>query len=144
MREQNVRTYKSHQCRTAFTNGYENKIGDNCQSHNPAIHIEFHQPALAFISKIEVQRDHPKFPGNVQQIEASFIDANGSTILDAVSDTPITWSSPEDRPIITGFWKNMRGVIVKVLKTDNQQTVQRWRVMITGCYTEGMAIEIII
>jgi hypothetical protein len=61
-------------------------------------------------------------------------------IKDEVSGEPITWTSPEDNPIINGYFKNVRGLILKVLKTDKNQPVRRLRVEITGCYSAGLNI----
>ena len=120
-----------------MTQGYENLRGENCNMQNPEIAIRFKQPNLAYISKIEIQRENEKTPGNVRQIEATFYDANNSLILDDITDDPVKWRSPDNEPTIWGYFRNIRGLNLKVLRTDNNDTVRRLRVKITGCYREG-------
>ncbi len=130
-------------CLSSIGSSYENDKGDNCAINNPDILITFKKPNLVYISKVQIQREtfrYPANPGNIRQIEAIFLDANNSMIKDEVSGEPITWTSPEDNPIINGYFKNVRGLILKVLKTDKNQPVRRLRVEITGCYSAGLNI----
>lgn len=118
--------------------GYENKSGSNCPLKNPEVLIRFRQPNLAYISKVEVQRDYLNLQGNVQQIEAVFLNAHNSIIKNEVTGQPIKWTSSNDTPIIKGYFRDVRGLQVKVLKTDNNENVKRLRLKITGCYSLGL------
>ena len=127
-----------------MSQGYENLRGESCALQNPEIEITFKKPNLAYISKIEIQRDNAKNPGNVQQFEVSMVDANNQVILDAVTDKPAVWKSSENVPILWGDFRNIRGLKLKILKTDNDQNVRGLRIKITGCYSSGMRLFIII
>ncbi|CAF3672957.1 unnamed protein product, partial [Rotaria socialis] len=137
MYPQNLETYKflSSGCSSDMTQAYENLPGENCQEKNPAILIKFQQPNLAYISTIEYQREYGQYPGNVRQIEAIFFDANNSIIFDEITGEPIRWISSENKPIISGDFQDVRGLILKVLKTDNDTNAQRIRVIMNGCYS---------
>jgi hypothetical protein len=142
MTPDNVKTYAfiSGACFSDMTQGYENRRGENCFSANPEVKIRFKEPNLAYVSKVEIQRESAQNPGNIRQIEAVFYNANDSAIVDEVSGDPVRWRSPENEPIINGYFKDVRGLNFKVLRTDNNGTIQRLRVKITGCYTAGMII----
>jgi hypothetical protein len=129
--------FTTPQCFTDMTQGYENLRGENCNTQQPEVQIRFKQPNLAYISKIDVQRESAKNPGNVRQIEVTFYDANNSLILDEITGNPVTWKSPEKDPTIWGYFKDVRGLNVKVIGTDNNENVRRLRVRILGCYTAG-------
>ena len=135
----NLATYKfiSQECLTDATQAFENLRGANCDLPNPEVLIKFKQPSRAYVSKVEVQRENDKYPGNVRQIEAVFYDANDSLVLDEVSGEPARWRSPENKPIIIGDFKDVRGLALKVLKTDNGSNVRRLRIKVTGCYSAG-------
>lgn len=143
MQPYNLETYKflSPECFSDMTQGYENLRGENCQSQKPEVLIKFQQPNRAYISKIEIQRENPKYPGNVRQIEATFLDANNSVISDEITGEPIRWTSSEVEPVIIGDFQDVRGLILKVLKTDNNENIKRFRVKITGCYSAGLKIK---
>jgi hypothetical protein len=132
--------FSSILCLSTMGNAYENGTGESCSLKNPEILIKFKQPNLASVSKVEVQRESLRYPGNVRQIQAAFISVNGSIIVDEVTGQPINWTSPEDNPIITGYFNDVRGLTLKVLKTDNNVAVQRLRVKVTGCYSLGSKI----
>lgn len=130
--------FMNSSCLSTLGNGYENQRGDSCAIPDPYVLIKFKTPNLAYISKIQVQRDVPEFSsGNVRQIEALFIDANDSIIVNEITGEPVAWRSPEDDPTIRGYFPDIRGVILKVLRTDNGASVRRLRVRITGCYALG-------
>jgi len=137
----NIETYKfsNATCFSDLGSGYENERGDDCALPNPQILIKFKRPTLAYISKVQVQRDVPGNPsGNVQQIEALFLNANDSIITNEITGEPVGWTSPEDNPTIVGYFKDVRGLIIKVLKTDKNQNVRKFRARITGCYSRGL------
>ncbi len=140
----NVDTYKfsNETCFSNLGNGYENKQGDNCALlPNPQVLIKFKKSTVAQISKVQVQRDAPGYPsGNVRQIEVLFLNANGSLITNEITGEPVEWTSPEDNPTVVGYFKDIGGLIIKVLKTDNNDTVKRFRARITGCYSLGLFI----
>ncbi len=141
----NVDTYEfsNKSCLSTLGNGYENQKGDNCAIQNPQVLIKFKQPNLSYITKVQVQRDSPGYPlGNVQQIEALFLNANDSIITNEITGEPVGWTSPADDPTITGYFKDIRGVIIKVLKTDGNENVKRFRARITGCYSLGLFIRV--
>ncbi|CAF4894723.1 unnamed protein product [Rotaria sp. Silwood1] len=146
MHPYNLETYKflSLECLSDMAQGYENLRGEKCQSKNPEILIKFQQPNRAYISKIEIQRENIENPGNVRQIEATFLDASNSLILDEITGEPIRWASPEDEPIVSGYFPDVRGLILKVLKTDNNDNVRGLRVKITGCYSAAKLATYII
>ncbi|CAF4215767.1 unnamed protein product, partial [Rotaria magnacalcarata] len=146
MYPQNLETYEflSPECLSDMTQAYENLRGENCQEKNPEILIKFQQPNLAYISTIEIQRKYGQYPGNVRQIEAIFFDANNSIILDEITGEPIRWTSSENEPIISGDFEDVRGLILKVLKTDNDTNVQRIRVIMNGCYSAAKLATYII
>ena len=135
----NLATYKfiSQECLTDATQAFENLRGANCDLPNPEVLIKFKQSSRAYVSKVEVQRESDKYPGNVRQIEVVFYDANDSLVLDEVSGEPARWKSPENKPIIVGDFKDVRGLALKVLKTDNGSNVRRLRIKVTGCYSAG-------
>ena len=125
-------------CLSTLGNAYENQRGDNCEIPNPYVLIKFKTPNLAYISKIQVQRDAPGYSsGNVRQIEALFINANDSIITNEITGEPVVWRSTEDDPTIMGYFPDIRGVILKVLRTDGYANVRKLRVKITGCYALG-------
>lgn len=121
-----------------MSQGYENLRGANCALPNPEIEITFKQSNLAYISKIEIQRENAQYPGNVRQFEVSMMDANNAVILDAITDKPAVWQSSENEPILRGDFRNIRGLKLKILKTDNNENVRGLRIKITGCYAGGI------
>ncbi|CAF4275432.1 unnamed protein product, partial [Rotaria sp. Silwood2] len=146
MHPYNLETYKflSLECFSDMAQAYENLRGEKCRSNNPEILIKFQQPNRAYISKIEIQRENIQYSGNVRQIEAVFFDANNSLVLDEITGEPIRWTSPEDEPVILGHFQDVRGLILKVLKTDNDENVRGLRVKITGCYSAAKLATYII
>jgi len=138
----NVERYESINplCFASMGDAYENGNGASCGLTNPEFLVKFNGPALASVSKVHVQREHAKFPGNVQQASAVFLNANYSIIKNEVTGEPITWTSPADEPTISTYVKDISGLILKVLKTDNNETVRRLRVRIHGCYSAGLNI----
>jgi hypothetical protein len=134
----NVDKYEfTSDCKSVISQSYENQNGDNCALPNPEIAIQFKQPNFAYISQIDVQNDaaNPKYQGNIQQIAATFIGANGLDILDEISGQPLRWVSPQNDPVIKGYFENIRGVKIQVLKTDNNEPVKRLRMRVTGCHS---------
>ena len=129
------------QCFTDMTQGYENLRGESCSVPNPEVQIRFKQPNLAYISKIDVQRESEKYPGNVRQIQVTFFDANNSLILDEITGAPVIWKSPENDPTILGYFKDVRGLNLKVIGTDNNENIRRLRIRVFGCYTAGNNLE---
>ena len=140
MRRSNLEIYKfvSPECFFDMTRAYENLRGENCPLKNPEILIKFHRQSQVYISKIEIQRENRKYPGNIRQIQATFFDANDSLILDEITGEPMYWISSENKPIILGYFENVRGLKLKILRTDNNENVRRLRIKITGCYTTGL------
>lgn len=128
-------------CLSNIGYAYENERGDNCAIKNPDVLIKFKPPNGAFISKVQVQRDSAQNPGNVRQIQAMFLNTNGSIISDEVSGQPITWTSSEADPTIQGYFRDVSGLIVKVLKTDNNQSVKKLRLLVLGCYSLGISVS---
>ena len=125
-------------CLTTLDRAYANQRGGSCSIPNPYVSIRFKKLSLAYISKIEVQRDVPGLPsGNVRQIEALFYNEKGSIITNEITGQPVGWTSPQDNPTINGYFPDVSGVILKILRTDNNAGVQRLRVKITGCYSLG-------
>jgi hypothetical protein len=123
---------------------YENGTGENCALNTTEILVKFPQSGQTHFSEVGIQRDHPIYPGNVRQISAYFHDANGSPILNHVTNEPITWTSPENEPVIRGDFQNVSGVVIKVLNLDNNTinpTIQRLRLQIQGCYSAGLKIR---
>lgn len=143
MAPENLQTFHflSPNCISDMTKAYENLRGENCSSNNAQILIKFKQPNLAYISKIQIQRENAQHPGNVLQIGAAFYNANNSLILDEVTGEPLQWTSPTNQPIIEGDFQDVQGLIIKVLKTDNDANIQNLRVIINGCYSAGMKIK---
>ncbi len=127
-------------CLSTMGNAYENGKGENCALKNPEVLIKFKRPNEAYVTKVQVQRESLHFPGNVRQIEAVFFNANDSIITDEITGEPIRWTSPEDEPTITGYFRDVRGLKLKILKTDNNEAVRRLRVKITGCHSLGLKI----
>ncbi len=129
-------------CRNVISQAYEDGIGDNCPLTNPEVEVIFHPPNLAYISQIEVQRDHvnKKNQGNVKQIQVAFKDANGTLILDPITGQPLQWVSNATDPIVKGYFPDMSGFIVKVLQTDNNDTVKKFRLKVKGCYSQRKCI----
>lgn len=125
-------------CFATMEQGYQNKNGVSCGLRNPHVLVRFRQQNLAFITKIQVQREHDTRPGNVQQIEAVFLNANNSVIKDEITNEPIKWISPENNPTIKGYFQDVTGLMLKVLRTDNNDTVKNFRLNITGCHSLGL------
>jgi len=119
---------------------YENGTGESCALNSTEILVKFPQSGQTHFSEVGIQRDHPVYPGNVRQIEAVFFNANDSIITDEITGEPIRWTSPEDEPTITGYFRDVRGLKLKILKTDNNEAVRRLRVKITGCHSLGLKI----
>ena len=143
---ENVEKYAfaSEQCLSDMSQGFENLRGANCALPNPEVEITFAKPNLAYMSKIEIQRDHEKNPGNVRQFEVTMIDADGAVILDAITDKPSVWRTPVNEPVLRGDFRNIRGIRLKVLKTDNNENVRGLRIKITGCYAGGMQLHLVV
>lgn len=145
LHHKNVKKYEfmNSTCFSSLGYAYENQKGDNCAIRNPYIYIEFASDALAYISKIQVQREgNGLTSGNVRQIEAIFLNGSNMTINNEITGQPLTWQSPKDDPTITGYFPEIRGVILKVLQTDNNESVRRFRLRIFGCYSAGKKIFI--
>lgn len=136
MRPENLERYQfsSIECISDMSQGYENMYGENCRIKNPEIEIRFKQSNLASISEIKVQRNHIKNPGNVRQIEVFVIDANNTLLLNDIDDSVMSLKSPLFEPIIKTDLKNVRGLKLRILGTDNDQSVRGLRIMIQGCY----------
>ena len=130
--------FQSIQCLSDMAEGYENRNGENCRLKNPEVLIKFNEYQQVYASKIQVQRDHPIHPGNVRQIQAQFYDSNDALIVDQVTGEPVTWTSPQDDPTILGDFQDIRGMSIKVLKTDNNDVVRRLRLRVLGCYSGSM------
>jgi len=122
-------------CLSDISYAYENEKGDNCAITNPDVIVKFKPPNGAFISKIIVQRNHAQYPGNVQQIQAVFLNMNDSIISNEITGEPITWTSADNDPTIQGYFRNVRGFILRVLKTDNDESVKRFRLQVVGCHS---------
>lgn len=135
--------FASARCLSDMSQGYENLRGANCALPNPEIEITFKQSNLAYISKIEIQRENAQYPGNVRQFEVSMMDANNAVILDAITDKPAVWQSSENEPTLRGDFRNIRGLKLKILKTDNNENVRGLRIKITGCYAGGINRNVI-
>ncbi|CAF1225499.1 unnamed protein product, partial [Adineta ricciae] len=133
----NVKKYQfqSIQCLSGMGEGYENLNGENCRLKNPEVLVKFNEYQQVYASKIQVQRDHPIYPGNIRQIQAQFYDSNDTLIVDQVTGEPVTWTSPQDDPTILGDFQDIRGMLIKVLKTDNNDAVKRLRLRVLGCYS---------
>ena len=131
--------FSNKSCLSDLGQGYENKKGGNCAISNPQVLVKFKSPNLAYISKVQVQRDAPgQPPGNVRQIQVLLLNANESIITNEITGEPVGWTSPEDDPTVTGYFNGVRGIIIKVLKTDGSESVKRFRARITGCYVPGL------
>lgn len=139
LRPENVEKYAfaSPRCLSDMSQGYENLRGENCSLQNPEVEIVFKKPNLAYISKIEIQRENDRNPSNIRQIEVSLMDANNEFILDDITDKPAVWRSSANEPVIRGDFHNIRGLRLKVLSTDNNQNVRGLRILIDGCYSAG-------
>lgn len=139
MRPENLESYRfmTAQCFSDMSQGYENQRGEYCNHRNPEVQIKFKQSNVAYISKIEVQREHRQNPGNTRQIEVNLIGVNNSFVLDDISDSPLVLKSSESEPIIWGYFKDIRGINLKVAGTDNNENLKGLRIKITGCYTTG-------
>lgn len=127
--------FTSKECISDLSNTYENMRGESCPFPNPSVQIKFKQPNMAYISRIEIQRDHPKYPGNTRQIEATLIDSNNSLTLNAFDNNVLTLTSSPTEPIIYGYSRPVHGLNLRILKTDSQ-SLQGFRVKILGCYAQ--------
>ncbi|CAF0925338.1 unnamed protein product [Rotaria sordida] len=146
MHRQNLELYRfiTPECFSDMAQAYENLRGENCRSKNPEVLIKFQPLSRAYISKVEVQRRHTRSPANIRQIQAVFFDTNNSLILDEVTGEPIRWISPENEPVISGDFQDVGGLIVKVLKTDNDENLRGFRVKLMGCYSTAKLATYII
>jgi hypothetical protein len=138
----NVEKYEFFNSSSLCTTGnaYENEKGENCLSKDPEVSVIFKQPNLATVLSVGVQVESLRYPGNVEKIRAVFINANNSIITNEVTGQPIEWTSPNDNATIKGYFPDVRGLRLKVLKTANNATVQRLRVKVMGCYSLGLMI----
>jgi hypothetical protein len=136
--------FQSPRCLSDMAKAYENGTGENCALNTTDILVKFPQSSQVHISEVGIQRDHPVYPGNVRQISAYFNDANGSPIVNQVTNETITYTSLENEPIIRGDFQNVSGVVIKVLNLDNNTTnptIQRLRLKVNGCYSAGLKIR---
>lgn len=134
-----VKQYKSvsPKCMVTMAKGYENNAGESCSMQQPQFSVEFHDFNPAQVSKVVVQRDYNDLPGNVRKIQVQFLDMDNKTIVDEVTGEPIQWISPDDDPVVEGDLRNVKTILVKVLKTDNNENVKRFRLKVLGCYANS-------
>ena len=118
-----------------FSRAYENMRGENLTTTGPyTINMVFNNHVC--VSDVLVQRTAPdRKTSNVVQIEITYTTSNGTTMRTSEGKT-LVLRSPDNDPTITekSLRCDVKGIDVKVLKTDDNATPSFVRLMVIGCY----------
>ena len=100
----------------------------------PNITIKFHSNNV-IVTKMYVQVNFSKYPSNIRQICVTLYN-NNLTRLTYRNGTIIPLlRSPMNRPVIEGWFQNVKSIHVRLCNTSNGLPPQRFRFAVIGCYT---------